>query len=89
MNSAPITLPPTDAAMQRVEFFRLPAPGKRDPHFGLSRGWYYKRSVLSKPRWIRPEIRLLRKILTINTGFMDYFQLDDYPLSTGRPFSFK
>ena len=25
-----------------VEFFRVPAPGKRDPHFGLSRGWYYK-----------------------------------------------
>lgn len=42
MNSAPLTLPPTDAAMPRVEFFRLPAPGKRDPHFGLSRGWYYK-----------------------------------------------
>jgi len=30
------------AIQQRVEFFRLPAPGKRDPHFGLSRGWYYK-----------------------------------------------
>ena len=42
MNSAPITPPQTDAAVQRVEFFRLPAPGKRDPHFGLSRGWYYK-----------------------------------------------
>ena len=33
---------PTDAAAHRVEFFRLPAPGKRDPFFGLSRGWYYK-----------------------------------------------
>lgn len=42
MNSAPIVPTPTDAAVQRVEFFRLPAPGKRDPHFGLSRGWYYK-----------------------------------------------
>ncbi len=42
MNSLPNTPLPTDAAMQRVEFFRLPAPGKRDPHFGLSRGWYYK-----------------------------------------------
>ncbi len=42
MNPAPITPAPTGAAMQRVEFFRLPAPGKRDPHFGLSRGWYYK-----------------------------------------------
>jgi hypothetical protein len=26
----------------RVEFYRLPPPGKRDPHFGLSSGWYYK-----------------------------------------------
>jgi hypothetical protein len=26
----------------RIEFFRLPSPGKRDPYFGLSRGWYYK-----------------------------------------------
>jgi hypothetical protein len=33
---------PTDATAHRVEFFRLPAPGKRDPFFGLSRGWYYK-----------------------------------------------
>lgn len=33
---------PTDAAAHRIEFFRLPAPGKRDPFFGLSRGWYYK-----------------------------------------------
>jgi hypothetical protein len=29
-----------DNATQAVEFFRLPAPGKRDPYFGLSRGWY-------------------------------------------------
>jgi len=42
MNSVLIPPTPTDAATQRVEFFRLPAPGKRDPHFGLSRGWYYK-----------------------------------------------
>jgi hypothetical protein len=31
-----------EPAAQRVEFFRLPPPGKRDPFFGLSRGWYYK-----------------------------------------------
>ena len=30
---------------QRTEFFRLPPPGKRDPFFGLSRGWYYKASA--------------------------------------------
>ncbi|ACB75223.1 hypothetical protein [Opitutus terrae] len=42
MNSGTLTLPSTETASHRVEFFRLPAPGKRDPHFGLSRGWYYK-----------------------------------------------
>jgi len=31
------TVPPP-----HVEFYRLPPPGKRDPHFGLSRSWYYK-----------------------------------------------
>ena len=42
MNSDLITPTPTDAASHHVEFYRLPAPGKRDPHFRLSRGWYYK-----------------------------------------------
>ncbi len=42
MNALTLNPPSTLAAPQRVEFFRLPAPGKRDPHFGLSRGWYYK-----------------------------------------------
>lgn len=42
MNSESLTLPNNGTASQRVEFFRLPAPGKRDPFFGLSRGWYYK-----------------------------------------------
>lgn len=31
-----------ETTAHRVEFFRLPPPGKRDPFFGLSRGWYYK-----------------------------------------------
>ena len=42
MNSNTPIPTPADAAAHRVEFFRLPAPGKRDPFFGLSRGWYYK-----------------------------------------------
>jgi hypothetical protein len=41
MNSGAIIPPNHSATPQRVEFFRLPAPGKRDPFFGLSRGWYY------------------------------------------------
>src|SRR6185295_18327213 len=44
MNMNSLTPPSagSGSASPRVEFFRLPAPGKRDPHFGLSRGWYYK-----------------------------------------------
>jgi hypothetical protein len=42
MNSAGMISWAPPAAAPRVEFFRLPAPGKRDPHFGLSRSWYYK-----------------------------------------------
>jgi len=42
MNSK-ISIPSSaETALYRTEFFRLPTPGKRDPHFGLSRGWYYK-----------------------------------------------
>ena len=41
MNSSVFTPTLTNATPQRVEFFRLPAPGKRDPHFGLSRGWSF------------------------------------------------
>ncbi|HEY3754746.1 MAG TPA: hypothetical protein VGL42_01215 [Opitutaceae bacterium] len=41
MNSIEV-IPNAAPTAHRVEFFRLPAPGKRDPYFGLSRGWYYK-----------------------------------------------
>ena len=47
-----ITPTVADASKQRVEFFRLPAPGKRDPYFGLSRGWYYKAAVLGEIRMV-------------------------------------
>lgn len=33
---------PHGNASPRVEFFRMPAAGKRDPFFNLSRAWYYK-----------------------------------------------
>lgn len=41
MNSNPLIPPVNPTSMPRIEFFRLPPPGKRDPHFGLSRSWYY------------------------------------------------
>jgi hypothetical protein len=50
MNS--IELTSDTAAGHRVEFFRLPPPGKRDPHFGLSRGWYYKFAALGEIKMI-------------------------------------
>ncbi|MGH7995105.1 MAG: hypothetical protein ACREFX_02010 [Opitutaceae bacterium] len=40
--------PSASQTAHRVEFFRLPAPGKRDPYFGLSRSWYYKFATLGE-----------------------------------------
>jgi hypothetical protein len=48
----PQRTPPTGPTAHRVEFFRLPAPGKRDPHFGLSRGWYYKAAALGEIKMV-------------------------------------
>ena len=45
-SSSAQTVPP------RIEFFRLPSPGKRDPYFGLSRGWYYKAAELGEIKMI-------------------------------------
>jgi hypothetical protein len=44
--------PQNQAAPHRVEFFRLPQPGKRDPFFGLSRGWYYKAHAAGEIRMV-------------------------------------
>jgi hypothetical protein len=52
MNSGAIIPPNLSATPQRVEFFRLPAPGKRDPFFGLSRGWYYKAAAIGEIRMV-------------------------------------
>ena len=52
MNPLTLNPPSTLTAPQRVEFFRLPAPGKRDPHFGLSRGWYYKAAGLGEIKMV-------------------------------------
>jgi hypothetical protein len=51
MNVPNLNVPTTPAA-HRVEFFRLPQPGKRDPFFGLSRGWYYKFAALGKIKMV-------------------------------------
>jgi hypothetical protein len=51
MNSVEIN-PSAVPAAHRIEFFRLPPPGKRDPHFGLSRGWYYKAAAAGEIKMI-------------------------------------
>jgi len=51
MNPIEVT-PAAGPTAHRVEFFRLPAPGKRDPHFGLSRGWYYKAAALGEIKMV-------------------------------------
>lgn len=52
MNPDALTPTPTDVAAHRVEFFRLPPPRKRDPYFGLSRGWYYKAAAAGEIRMV-------------------------------------
>ena len=52
MNSDALTPTPNDGAAHCVEFFRLPAPGKRDPYSGLSRGWYYKAAALGEIKMV-------------------------------------
>ena len=52
MNSVAQIPPQNPAAPHRVEFFRLPQPGKRDPFFGLSRGWYYKAEAAGEIRMV-------------------------------------
>lgn len=52
MNTGNPIPPNNDPAGHRVEFFRLPAPGKRDPHFGLSRGWYYKATAAGQIKMV-------------------------------------
>lgn len=49
--------PPTESSAPRPEFFRLPkgGPGEVDPHFGLTRSFYY---VLEK----RGKLKLHRLI---------------------------
>ena len=52
MNSFTAIPPQNQIAQHRVEFFRLPQPGKRDPFFGLSRGWYYKAHAAGEIRMV-------------------------------------
>ena len=76
MNTFSLTPPATEAPSHRVEFFRLPAPGKRDPFFGLSRGWYYKAAALGEIKMVairqRGALRGVR--LVAYDSVVDYIQ---------------
>lgn len=77
MNSVASTpLPQDQAAQHRVEFFRLPQPGKRDPHFGLSRAWYYKAASLGEIRMVAVRQRgALRGVrLVVYDSVADYIR---------------
>ena len=52
MNSGTLTPTQQDGTPRHVEYFRLPQPGKRDPYFGLSPGWYYKAAAAGEIRLI-------------------------------------
>lgn len=76
MNSV-AQIPPQDpAGPHRIEFFRLPQPGKRDPHFGLSRAWYYKAATLGEIRMIAVRQRgALRGVrLVVYDSVADYIR---------------
>jgi hypothetical protein len=64
------------AGPHHVEFFRLPQPGKRDPHFGLSRAWYYKAATLGEIRMIAVRQRgALRGVrLVVYDSVADYIR---------------
>ena len=75
--SSLVQIPPqNDAAQHRVEFFRLPQPGKRDPYFGLSRAWYYKAAALGEIRMIAVRQRgALRGVrLVVYDSVADYIR---------------
>jgi hypothetical protein len=75
MNSTELNLPTTPTS-HHVEFFRLPAPGKRDPYFGLSRGWYYKTAALGEIKMIAVRQRnALRGVrLVVYDSVADYIR---------------
>jgi hypothetical protein len=50
------------ADVRATRFFRLPAPGKRDPFFGRSRGWYYKAQAAGEIRMITVRQRGVRLV---------------------------
>jgi hypothetical protein len=76
MNSLSFIPRTAESATHRIEFFRLPAPGKRDPHFGLSRGWYYKAAARGEIKLVAVRQRgALRGVrLVVHDSVCDYIR---------------
>ena len=76
MNSNLIPLPVNPPSISHVEFFRLPPPGKRDSHFGLSRSWYYKASASGEIKMVSVRQRnALRGVrLVVYDSVADYIR---------------
>ena len=53
MVTSPINLPIEGEQILKPEFFRLPKPGVRDPHFGLPRTTYYELEKAGGIRLVR------------------------------------
>lgn len=66
----------SENAARSVEFFRIPAPGKRDEHFGLSRAWYYQAAALGEIKMVairrRGTVRGVR--LVVYDSVRDYIR---------------
>jgi hypothetical protein len=89
MNSVALTPPHNQPAPHRVEFFRLPQPGKRDPYFGLSRAWYYKATALGEIRMVavrqRGAVRGVR--LVVYDSVADYIRRSAEAVTTQEKLS--
>ncbi|MBE2212688.1 MAG: hypothetical protein IAE82_02375 [Opitutaceae bacterium] len=76
MNADSLRSSATDSPARTVEFFRIPAPGKRDPHFGLSRAWYYQAAARGEIKTVairrRGTIRGVR--LVVYDSVRDYIR---------------
>lgn len=71
----------------RPEFFRLPAPRKRDPFFGLSRGWYYKAAAAGEIKMVSVRQRgALRGVrLVVLDSVLAYIGRSANTPGAGRP----
>ena len=94
MNSNLLIPPVNLPSVPRIEFYRLPPPGKRDPYFGLSRSWYYKAAASGEIKLVSVRQRnALRGVrLVVYDSVADYIRrsiMDAGLAENGEPTSGK